>query len=533
MSEPPAGPLQPPGDRPAAEPFCLVIFGASGDLTRRKLLPALFNLFRQDLLGEHFVVLGVARRPWDDDAFRNLMREAVQSTPEAQPFDLAAWDQFVRRLHYHQAHLDDPAAYPALRQRLDGLAAPAQPPLNYLFYLATQPAHFAPVVQGLHAADLHRRGRTSPWARLVVEKPFGRDFQSARDLNNRLDAVFDESQIFRIDHFLGKETVQNLLVLRFANAIFEPLWNHRYIDHVQIAVTETLGVGGRGPYYEQAGAIRDILQNHMMHLLSLVALEPPASLHADAVRDEKVKVIRALRPLPAECVGATVVRAQYAPGVMAGQPVLGYTQEPGVAPDSRTETFAALRVFIDNWRWAGVPFYLRTGKRLPVRISEIDVHFKPVPRVLFNADPARPLSPNWLAIRIQPHEGITLQFQVKTPGLTSRIHPFKMDFGYAEAFGRGPAEAYERLLLDALRGDSTLFARSDEVEAAWNFLDPILEGCRACFGPLPQYPAGVWGPVEADQLIQADGRRWQLIKRTPAAPRHRRSPTDGPPETDS
>jgi len=501
-------------DAPAARPktpeaFTLVILGASGDLTRRKLVPAVFALDRQGLLPESCRVLGVARRAKDPDAFRSEMRDAVS------PADGAAWDAFASRLDYQRVDFDDADAFARLRRQLDERAGAAGGPGNVLFYLAVPPTAMPTIADRLSEAGWGHVGRDgSPWARIIIEKPSGHDLASARALNRRLQAAFDEDQIFRIDHYLGKETVQNLLVLRFANAIFEPLWNQRHIDHVQLTVSETVGVEGRGSYYAGAGALRDMVQNHMMHLLCLVGMEPPVSLTAHAVREEKVKVLQALRPIPPECVANGVVRAVYADGQMNGQAVPGYLQEPDVPADAPGETFAALKVHIDNWRWAGVPFYLRTGKRLPVRITEISIHFKAVPQILFNAPPAGSLPPNVLVIRIQPNEGIQLNFQVKQPGPAMQTRSLKMDFGYAESFGQGPPEAYERLLLDAALGDSTLFARNDEVEAAWAFLSPVLEGC-ACqsAGQLPTYAAGTWGPKEADDLMAADARQWQLFRR--------------------
>ncbi len=493
--------------------FALVIFGASGDLTSRKLIPAVFHLFQQNLLPETFSVIGFARHEYNDDSFRRRLREMLEKV-KSQTLDNAAWERFARHIHYHQAHYDHPAGYQALRQKIEQTARQNHTPANCLFYLATPPDAVTPVVNQLHQAGLARRDPAEGgWSRLIVEKPFGRDLESARQLNQTIKAAFQESQIYRIDHYLGKETVQNLLVFRFANMIFEPIWNHNYIDHVQITVSETLGVEGRGAYYEQSGALRDIVQNHMMHLLCLVAMEAPNSLDAASVRNEKVKVLKTLRPIPAECAANGVVRAQYAAGSYQGQTIPSYLDEPGVAPDSVTETFVAFKTFVDNWRWAEVPFYLRTGKRLPARITEIGIHFKPVPKVLFNTPKFGPMPPNILAIRIQPNEGISLQFQVKEPGLGMKIDPYKMEFGYSQAFGQEPPDAYERLLLDAALGDSTLFTRDDEVETAWAFLDPILQGCSSQTKKLPTYPAGSWGPREADDLIAADGRAWHLVKR--------------------
>ncbi len=493
----------PAGRRDAPEPFALVIFGASGDLAARKLLPAVHRLFQQGLLPERFAIVGFARTEMTDSVFRDQAGIDVARFSPPGRGERRTWGDFARNLHYHAGRYDDPASFASLRQRLDALAAAP----NRLFYLATPPSVIAPVVEQLRAAGLSRPADGKGWARLIVEKPFGQDLASAHALNALVQAAFPENQVFRIDHYLGKETVQNILVLRFANALFEPLWNHKYVDHVQITVSETVGVEQRGAYYDQAGALRDMVQNHLMHLVSLVGMEAPNTLDPAAVRDEKVKVLKALRLIPTCDVGDRVVRAQYA----AGEDAPGYREEPGVAPDSRTETYVALKTYIDNWRWAGVPFYLRTGKRLPARITEIGIHFKPVPQVLFNAAPFGPMEPNVLALRIQPNEGISIQFQVKRPGAGVQIEPFKMDFGYEEAFGGEPPEAYERLLLDAALGDPTLFTRSDEVEAAWAFVTPLLEACAEA--ELPAYPAGTWGPREADAMLAADGRQWTVFRR--------------------
>ncbi len=498
-----------------SEPFTLVIFGASGDLTRRKLIPAFYSLFSEGLLPDDFNVVGFARRDKSDEVFRAEMRQAVETFGRTHPVDEERWAGFAARLHYHRASFEDQAGFDSLRQRLGEIAAEKKSPGNYLFYLATQPTYFTSIVDRLGEAGLVRdRTGGTPWSRIIIEKPFGRDFQSARALNRQMKSAFSENQIFRIDHYLGKETVQNILVFRFANSIFEPIWNQKYVDHVQITVSESIGVEGRGGYYEQAGALRDMVQNHMMHLLCLVAMEAPTALDADAVRNEKVKVLESLRRIPPDCAANGVVRAQYTAGRSLGKIVPGYREEESVAADSNTETYVAFKTFIDNWRWAGVPFYLRTGKRLPARLTEISIHFKPVPHVLFDLHPTGPMTPNVLAMRIQPNEGISLRFQVKVPGMAMQIRSLKMDFGYADAFGKEPPDAYERLLLDAALGDSTLFTRSDEVEAAWSFVSPILEGCTMQpVDELPTYPAGTWGPKEADDLIAADGRRWELMKR--------------------
>ena len=502
--------------RAEPEPFALVIFGASGDLTRRMLVPAVYSLFREGLLPEGSRVVGFARRAKSDAAFRGELREGVAAHARLRLGD--DWDAFASRLHYVQGDYQGGASFTALRQRLDELAEAEGAPRNALFYLATPPTVFETIAEHLDGAGL--ADESTGWSRLIVEKPFGHDLASAQALNARIERCFAEHQVYRIDHYLGKETVQNILVLRFANALFEPIWNQKYVNHVQITVAETVGVEQRGSYYDHAGALRDMVQNHMMHLLCLVGMEAPNSLDGKAVRDEKVKVLKALRPMPTACVAERVVRAQYAAGEAGGKTLPGYRAEEGVAPDSTTETYVAVKTFIDNWRWAGVPFYLRTGKALPAKITEIGIHFKPVPHVLFNAPPFGPMVPNVLALRIQPNEGIMLQFQVKVPGHGVRIQPFKMDFGYAASFGAEPPDAYERLLLDAALGDTTLFTRSDEVEAAWAFLQPILDGCaERPVRELPTYAAGSWGPKEADELIEADGRQWALMHRSRRQPR--------------
>ena len=505
------------GRRAAPVPFVLVIFGASGDLTRRKLLPAVYGLYCDKLLPEKSIILGFARSEMSEEAFREELRQAVKSFTRTHPFDEDLWAKFATRIQYQQGNYQNAEDFIRLRRRLEELTSRNQMAGNYLFYLSTPPTEFIPVVRNLGTAGLScPSAPTRSWVRIVVEKPFGRDLASAGELNQELLKVFSESQVFRIDHYLGKETVQNLLVLRFANSLFEPLWNQKYVDHVQITVAETLGVGSRGKYYDQAGALRDMVQNHMMNLLCLIAIEPPVSLDADALRNEKVKLLKALRPIPPECASFGVVRAQYTAGAINGKPAPAYQQEKGVNPDSQTETYVAFKAFVDNWRWSGVPFYLRTGKRLPEQVTEISIHFKPVPQVLFNAAPYGPMQPNVLSVRIQPDEGISFQFQVKTPGPIMQIRPFHMDFSYADAFEHAPPDAYERLLLDAALADSTLFIRGDEIEAAWAFVSPILQGCDISGGrQLATYPAGTWGPKEADRLISGDGNRWHITPRSP------------------
>jgi len=487
------------------EPSAMVIFGATGDLTRRKLVPALYNLHASRLLPAGFSAIGFARRPWNDEAFRQEMREACERYA-ALPVTLEVWDSFARGLYYVRSDFQDREGYERMRGLLRWLDRERGTAGNRLFYMATAPEEVPGIVGLLGATGLARS--EEGWSRLVVEKPFGHDLVSARALNQLLRQVFPEDSIYRIDHYLGKETVQNILVFRFANAIFEPIWNRRYVDHVQIAVAESVGVEGRGKYYDRTGALRDMVQNHMMQLLSLMAMEPPVTPEADMVRNEKVKVLKALRlPGPTE-TPQLAVRGQYGPGYLGGRPVPGYRQEPGVAPDSLTETYVALKLFVDNWRWADVPFYLRTGKRLTRRVSEIAVQFRRPPLKLFGAE-MEPAEPNVLALRIQPDEGISLRFAVKLPGLQLDVRPVSMDFLYGTTFGRTP-EAYERLLLDAMLGDATLFARSDEVEAAWEYVTQILRGWEAEPPPqFPNYQAGTWGPAAAQGLITGDGRRWR------------------------
>ena len=495
---------------PAPDPFTLVVFGASGDLTRRKLIPAIYRLWCAGLLPDDFCVMGFARRDKTDATFRQELRDAMPPamTCDGAPTTDAQWAAFAERLFYHRGDYDSAESFAQLEARLAEIGAPA----NRLFYLATPPNAFPQIVEQLGAAGMARGDDATPWARIVIEKPFGRDLATARALNEQVRSVFDEPQIFRIDHYLGKETVQNILVLRFANSVFEHVWSHHYIDHVQITVAESLDVGTRGGYYDQAGAMRDMVQNHMLHLLSLVAMEPPASLSASDIRNEKVKVLAGLRPIPWECAANGVVRAQYAAGTVDSNTIPDYLAVEGVADHSKTETFVAFKAYVDNWRWENVPFYLRTGKALPQRCTEVSIHFDAVPRVLFNRPAADPLAANVLRLRIQPNEGISFTFQAKVPGHGTVIKPLKMDFDYAKEFGTEPPEAYERLLLDAALGDATLFTRGDEVEAAWRFVTPVLEGCagEACPACLATYPAGTWGPAQADDLIREDGREWLL-----------------------
>jgi len=494
----------------APEPCALVIFGASGDLTQRKLIPALYYLARERRLAAGFSVVGCARTPQTHDQFRDKMRQALEKSSAAGRDD-ALLESFAKGLFYIADDFGDPKAYVQLASLLDRLDRERGTSGNRLFYLATPPSSFPVIIEHLAAAGLSKPKARS-WTRLIIEKPFGRDLASARQLNGAVSQAFEEEQVYRIDHYLGKETVQNLLVFRFANGIFEPLWNRRYIDHVQITVAEELGVEKRGGYYEEAGLVRDMVQNHVMQLLSLVTMEPPATFDARAVHDEKAKVMRAIRPLALDALGGQVVRAQYAGGWVAGQRVPAYRSEPNVRPSSTTETYAALKFFIDNWRWADVPFYLRSGKRLTKRVSEITIQYRRVPHLLFRGGVNESIEPNLLSLRIQPNEGISLKFSAKLPATLLQIRPVRMDFRYAESFGVEPATAYGTLLLDAMLGDQTLFNREDTVELAWELLTPLLERWRDDGAKgLTFYEAGSWGPAEADALLERDGRRWQRL----------------------
>jgi glucose-6-phosphate 1-dehydrogenase len=501
-----------PGIEHALDPCCMVIFGASGDLTHRMLLPALYDLALDRRLPPRFAIVGFARTQWSDDEFRAEAKKSVQEFAR-RPLDPAIWDNFASNLHYIAGDYDDQRSYDRLNETLDQLQIQGKSEGNHLFYLAVPPNTFPHVVEQLERGPYGRSQGAVGWSRVIIEKPFGTDLVSARELNRALHAAFREDDVYRIDHYLGKETVQNILVFRFANGIMEPIWNRRYVDHVQITVAESIGVGRRGSYYDHSGALRDMVQNHMMQLLSLIAMEPPVAYDGRTVRNEKVKVLQAVRRMDPREVQAATARGQYGSGWVAGEEVPGYLTEPEVEPNTTTETFVAIKAHIDSWRWGDVPFYLRTGKRLPKRATEIAVTFKHVPHTLFREALDEPkLEPNVLSLRIQPNEGISLKFLTKVPGSRLRVRPANMDFLYGASFLLQAPSAYETLLLDALRGDATLFTRSDEVETAWEIVDPIMEGWRHMPQPnLQDYEAGTWGPEAADELIERDGRQWRRL----------------------
>ncbi len=501
--------------RKSVDPCTVVIFGASGDLTFRKLIPALYHLFSETQMPAPFRVVGFARREKSDDSWRAELKEGIHAFSRTKAVDEAQWAAFAANVHYCQGDIDDAQAYQRLAAQLSGFGD-ERLRRNLLFYLAISPTQFAAVVAHLADAKLLTKGQQdSFWQRVVVEKPFGQDLVSAQKLNGDLLRFVDERQIFRIDHYLGKETVQNILIFRFSNAIFEQLWSRQSVDHVQITVSENLGVGTRGGYYEEAGALRDMVQNHLLQVLSLVAMEPPAALEPESVRDEKVKLLKSIQPLRPADMLKQVVRGQYLAGEVDGQTRPGYRREPKVDPRSNVETYVALKLFIDNWRWSGVPFYLRTGKNLPLSASEVRVEFRPTPSVLFAAQLGTKLDANAITLRLQPNEGISLRFNGKIPGSTMRLRPVRMHFGYDSEFGAYTPEAYERLLLEAMAGEATLFIRRDEVETAWKIVDSIRRFWEG--RPLTDrefYPAGFWGPIASDDLLAAAGHSWRNPQKT-------------------
>lgn len=483
----------------ATVPATVVIFGASGDLTLRKLIPALYSLFCKERLPKKFAVLGVARSEFSDETFREKLLAGIKKFSK-QEIDAKMWKRFSKLLHYHQGNYDDPQTYQHLDKRLQAISKAHDTQGNHLFYLSTPPGLYSTIVKQLGEADL-ARSTEAGWRRIIIEKPFGRDLPSARALNEQIHQVFMEDQIYRIDHYLGKETVQNLLVFRFANAIFEPLWNRNYIDHVQIMMTESVGLEGRAGYYDNTGVMRDMIQNHLLQLLSLTAMEPPVAFEATPLRDEKVKVLRAVRPTTVDEIDRYTVRAQYRT----------YRDEPGVAKGSKTPTYAALKLWIDNWRWRGVPFYLRSGKNLAAKVSEITIQFKRIPHLMFPLAPGEVVPPNRLSLCLQPDEGMHLKFQTKIPGAGMSTHSVDMDFHYAEGFNDyALPDAYERLLLDAIQGDASLFTRSDEIETAWSIVDPIIKNWEETNSPpLVFYEANTWGPSAADRMLKRNDRKWQ------------------------
>ncbi len=494
-----------------ADPCIMVIFGATGDLTARKLLPALYNLANEGLLPSHFACVGFARRKKTDEEFRNEMLEGVNKFSRTKPVKEDIWNHFSEKLFYHHSEFDNDAGYESLKKNLDELDLKFGTKGNRVYYLSTQPSFFPLVVEKLkhHGLVYDAAVVNDRWSRIIIEKPFGENYKSAAELQQNIIQHLDESQIFRIDHYLGKETVQNILVFRFGNPIFESIWNNHYVDNVQLTVAEDMGIGTRGHFWEEAGMLRDIVQNHMMQLLSLIAMEPPINLKAASIHDEKVKVLESIRPI--ENIPEHVVRGQYGKGFINGVETIAYRSENNVSPNSAIETYTAMELFIDSWRWAGVPFYLRAGKRLPKRATEIAVTFHTAPGFLFKSD-FKKNEPNVMVIRIQPDEGISLKMNCKVPGMAPQIQPVKMDFRYGSYFGSTPPEAYERLICDCMAGDSTLFARIDEVMASWRLITPILDFWQHNKPDnFPNYASGTWGPKEADLLLNRSGRNWRLI----------------------
>ncbi len=491
--------------QPKSQPCIITLFGATGDLTRRKLIPALFSLHTQNLLPDPFVIVAYARKQKDNDIFRNEMLEAINEFAGTGAVPMEKWRSFASNIHYHQAELGDADGYRSLKTLLAELNKRYGLCGNHLYYLATPPDYFSTIIEHLRDSGLtHAEPSELGWNRIMIEKPFGRDLDSARELNELLKSSFQENDIFRVDHYLGKETVQNILVMRFANHLFELLWNHLYIDHIQITVAETLGMEGRGAYFDKAGICRDIIQNHALQILTLIAMEPPISLDPNHIRDEKVKALRSIRPFRKDELSENTVRAQY----VSDGTNPGYSQEPGVQAGSQSETYASLRFHVDNWRWSGVPFYVRAGKRLPSRATEVCIQLKAAPDVLFARMECMNIHPNRIVFRIQPNEGVEIYVSAKEPEMGMSVKPVRMRFDYSEEFGRAIPDAYERLIVNAMQGDTSLFARDDEVEEAWKLLQPVLDGWSESNTPPCNYRIGEWGPANSDALLAKDGRRW-------------------------
>ncbi len=491
-------------------PCAIVIFGANGDLTLRKLLPALYRLAYERRIPPGFAILGNSRTEMSDEQFREKMKEGVEKFLEDSPFDEDLWNSFAQGLFYVAGDITKPECFETIRTRLDEIAQERSTNGNVLFYLSTQPSYYIPVVQGIGNAGLHDN---SGWTRIVVEKPFGHDLDSSMELNQAIEKVFDESQVYRIDHYLGKETVQNVLAFRFGNGIFEPLWNRRYVDHVQITAAESIGVGSRGGYYQEAGALRDMIQNHLLQIMATVAMEPPPAFEPDSVRDERAKLLRSIRIMKPEEVAQNAVPGQYGPARIGDEEVLGFRQEKGVDSEAQTDTYAAATFFVENWRWAGVPFYLRSGKRLPKRVTDIAIQFNDAPHSVFADAPVNSRSgrgPNLLILRIQPEEGISLRFRSKQPGAGMQLRPVSMDFNYGSSFGERSPSAYETLLLDVMAGDSTLYTRQDMVEASWKVVQPILNSWAETKFDFPNYDAGTWGPKASDEMLAKRGHVWRV-----------------------
>jgi glucose-6-phosphate 1-dehydrogenase len=504
MTEP--NPFQDPlRFRRRVPPCAIVIFGANGDLTKRKLIPALYRLAYDRRIPPGFFVVGNSRTAMSDDQFREKMRESLPKFLEDTPFDETLWNDFARNLSYVAGDLNDSACYAKIGEKIANSE-------NTLFYLSTQPSHYETVIEQIGAAGL-AKGKGNGWRRIVVEKPFGHDLATARQLNAKLHEVFEEDKVYRIDHYLGKETVQNVMAFRFGNGIFEPLWNRRYINHVQITAAESIGVEGRGSYYQEAGALRDMIQNHLLQVMSTIAMEPPAVFEPDVVRDERAKVLRSIRRIKREEVPDYSVAGQYGPARIGTEEVPGFRQEPGVSPDSQTDTYSAVTVFVDNWRWADVPFYIRSGKRLPKRVTDIAIQFNAAPHSPFSTNGEEPLPtvrPNLLILRIQPEEGISLRFLSKQPGEGMQLRPVSMDFNYGTSFGARSPSAYETLLVDVMIGDATLYTRQDMVEASWAAVQPILDYRAEHKADFPNYAAGTWGPKASDEMLAKRGHVWRV-----------------------